>query len=216
MAVPEVTTLWRGGPARCLGGGVRTKKVAFVGVKVYAVFLYVDAAAAAKELGVRDRGGFFEGDDDYAAALADGAFVKALRIDLVRDVDGATFYGALEDALAPRLRLTGDMDSLGAFRDYLGGKKLAKGTALCLLWTPDGALEVAASTGDRAPASFAAPDAADLRIESAGLARALFEVYLGSAPASPGARTAWAAGARALLATETVKRDTRKSGGKGT
>ena len=118
--------------------------------------------------------------------------------------------------LAPRLRLTGDMDSLGAFRDYLGGKKLAKGTALCLLWTPDGALEVAASTGDRAPASFAAPDAADLRIESAGLARALFEVYLGSAPASPGARTAWAAGARALLATETVKRDTRKGGGKGT
>lgn len=214
--MPEVATLWRGGPARCLGGGVRTKKIAFVGVKVYAVFLYVDAAAAAKELGVRSRGGFFECDDDYAAALADGAFVKALRIDLVRDVDGATFYAALEDALAPRLRITGDMASLEQFRAYLGDKKLVKGTTLCLLWTPDGALEVTTSTGARAEASFAAPDAADVRIESAGLARALFEVYLGSSPASPDARAAWAAGARALLATETVKRDTRKGGGKGT
>lgn len=68
-----------------MGAGVRTKKVAFVGVKVwlyllgkvrvlgaclilvlllqvYAVALYVEAEPAANELGIRHRGGFFTDD----------------------------------------------------------------------------------------------------------------------------------------------------------
>ena len=215
VTVPEVATLWAGGPSRCLGGGVRTKKIAFVGVKVYAVFLYVDAAPAAKELGVRSRGGFFDGDDDadYAQALVDGAFVKALRIDLVRDVDGATFVGALEEALAPRLRLSGDTASLDKFKAFLSDRKLAKGAVLALLWWPEGVLDVALmDSADRAIPSFASPDAPSISIESPGLCRALFEVYLGEAAVSPDARAAWARGARALLATESVKRDTRKGG----
>jgi hypothetical protein len=182
---------------------------------VYAVFLYVDAAPAAKELGVRSRGGFFDGDADadYAQALADGAFVKALRIDLVRDVDGATFVGALEEALAPRLRLSGDTASLDKFKAFLSDRKLAKGTVLALLWRPEGVLDVAiASDPDRAAATFASPDAAGVSISSPGLCRALFEVYLGDSAVSPDARAAWARGARALLATENVKRDTRKGG----
>lgn len=38
------------GGLACLGAGVREKKVAFVGVKVYSVALYVDAAAASAAL----------------------------------------------------------------------------------------------------------------------------------------------------------------------
>lgn len=50
--------------------------------QVYAITLYVEAEKAAKELGVRQRGGFFDddSDDDYALAITDGAFNKALQV----------------------------------------------------------------------------------------------------------------------------------------
>ena len=51
----------------------------------------------------------------------------------------------------------------------------------------------------------------DLSIASPSLCRALFEVYLGSASVVPDVRTEWAAGARALLDSDKVRRDTRKS-----
>lgn len=34
VTFPEVTKFWQGDTYRCMGAGVRTKKVAFVGVKV--------------------------------------------------------------------------------------------------------------------------------------------------------------------------------------
>lgn len=49
---------------------------------MYAVALYVEAELAAKELGIRYRGGFFESDDDYCSALVDGAFSKTLVVSL--------------------------------------------------------------------------------------------------------------------------------------
>jgi hypothetical protein len=48
--------------------------------QVYAVALYVEAEKASKELGVRDRGGFFENDDDFCSALVDGGFIKLLQV----------------------------------------------------------------------------------------------------------------------------------------
>ena len=53
------------------------------------------------------RGGFFDGDDDFCQALVDGGCVKALQLELARDVEGAQFVQALEEALAPRMRLMG-------------------------------------------------------------------------------------------------------------
>jgi hypothetical protein len=47
---------------------------------VYSVAAYVEADKAAKELGVRERGGFFETDGDFCDALLDGAFHKALLV----------------------------------------------------------------------------------------------------------------------------------------
>jgi hypothetical protein len=219
-----VATLWAGTPARCLGAVVRAKKIAILNVKVYAVALYVEAERAARELGVRSRGGFFDGgggdvDGDYCAALVDGAFCKALRIDLVRDVDGSTFYEALEEAMGPRVRMMGEGEALAAFGDFFGSRsKLAKGTAIMMLWRPDGAVEVATCVDGaaRGASAFAAPDAPELAVQSPGLGRALFETFLGeSSVVGPAGRAAWAAGARALLASEEVKRDTRKGGGAG-
>ena len=53
----------------------------------------------------------------------------------------------------------------------------------------------------------------DLSIESPGLCRALFEVYTGSNSVVPEAKKSWADGARQLLDSEEVRRDSRRSGG---
>ena len=52
----------------------------------------------------------------------------------------------------------------------------------------------------------------ELRIDSASLCRALFEVYLGDSSVVPDAKSAWAQGAKALLATDQSKRGTDKGG----
>ena len=189
---------------------MRAKKIAIVSVKVYSVALYVEAEPAARELGIRSRGGFFASDGDFCTALVDGAFHKALRIDLVRDVEGATFYEALEAAMGERVRLVGEGASLDAFSAFFGGRKLTKGTAILMLWRPDGKVEVATCADPgQAVSAFAASDAPQLAVDAPGLGRALFETYLGDASVVPAGRAAWAAGAKALLESEEVKRDTR-------
>lgn len=54
---------------------------------------------------------------------------------------------------------------------------------------------------------------ADLKIDSPGLCRALFEVYTGSNTVVPEAKKAWAEGARQLLDSEEIRRSTRRAGG---
>lgn len=63
-------------------------------VQIYAVALYVEALKAARELGIRDRGGFFKDapDEDFTTAVIDGAFDKLLQVQLVRKIDGSQFY----------------------------------------------------------------------------------------------------------------------------
>lgn len=53
---------------------------------------------------------------------------------------------------------------------------------------------------------------ADLSIASASLCRALFEVYLGSNSVVPEGRKEWANGARSLLESDKIRRQTRKGG----
>jgi len=52
----------------------------------------------------------------------------------------------------------------------------------------------------------------DIRIESPGLCRALFEVYLGSNSVVPDAIGVWAEGTKKLLESEEVRRATRRGG----
>lgn len=119
--------MWTGGDLRCMGAAARKKKIAIIGVKVYAVALYVEAQLAAKELGVRDRGGFFETDDDYCSALTDGAFVKALEIELVRNVDGQQLVEALEESLRPRMALSGGYGFPSEASRIFHGEKVDQG-----------------------------------------------------------------------------------------
>ncbi|KAL4424246.1 hypothetical protein ABPG75_001547 [Micractinium tetrahymenae] len=205
---PLVQKMWLGDEMRCVGGACRSKKVAFIGVKVYAVVLYVEAEKMARELGVRNRGGFFEGDDDYCQALVDGGCVKALQLLLLRDVEGAQFVEALEEALAPRMRLMGDGASLEQFNKFFLDKKLTKDTNVILMYRTDGTLDVAVRPGRADWANMVA----DLSIASAGLCRSLFEIYLGSASVVPDARKEWASGARKLLDSDDIRRQTRKGG----
>ncbi|KAL4515633.1 hypothetical protein Ndes2437B_g07062 [Nannochloris sp. 'desiccata'] len=179
---PLVQKYWLGEEFRAMGAGVRTKKIAFLGVKVYAVALFVEAAKAAHEMGVRARGGFFETDDDYCSALVDGGFIKCLQIELVRDVEGATFVEALNEALTPRMSLTGETDAT---------------------------LDVVVR--DQRPADWSNM-VGDLSIGSPSLCRALFEVFLGEKSVIPDAKKEFANGARALLESDKVRRDTRKGG----
>ncbi|GIL70578.1 hypothetical protein Vretimale_3698 [Volvox reticuliferus] len=201
---------WQGEAYRCLGAGTRSKQIVFVNVKVYSVAAYVEADRAAKELGIRERGGFFETDDDYCSAILDGAFNKVLALHLVRDVTGEQFTEAINKSLLPRMQLAGDTASLDQFNAYFNSKNLANNSEVLLLWSVAGDLEVLVTPPTTFPHEYgeAKPE---LRINSPALGRGLFEIFLGSSPVVPDARTEWAKGAKALLESENVKRASRKA-----
>ena len=197
---------------KCLGAGVRQKKIAIINVKVYAVAMYADAEQCASAL---------EGGD----GLLDGKFHKALLVQLVRNVDGKTFWEALDEALVPRIReiatnMATAEDAQGNFmatvaeaaevaeeaamagmdelKDLFSGANLKKDSRILINWKPgkesattvtgfEGKLEVGVVGAD-----------ATVELTSMELARALFDVYLGDAPVSPDAKAAFEAGAATL------------------
>ena len=67
----------------CQAVCLKTCWCCFLFLQLYSVALYVEGELAAKELGIRHRGGFFESDDDYCSALVDGAFEKILVVRLL-------------------------------------------------------------------------------------------------------------------------------------
>jgi hypothetical protein len=158
---PLAQRWWVGGETRCLGAATRAKQVLFVKAKVYSVALYVEGKPAARELGLRARGGFLsppppgdaggkkndrageeqqeqEQEADLASALCDGAFAKVLAVRLLRDVTGDQFAEAIGAALAPRARLTGAGGALEQYVGFLSRQTLKEGTQIANLWTADG------------------------------------------------------------------------------
>ena len=196
---------------RCLGASVRVKKIAFVGVKVYAVALYSQPKEAARELGVRSRGGFFSDAgarvEDMCQALVDGAFAKALVLHLVRNVSGTDFTAALDESLRPRLSTAAGQEDLARFKSAFKDKRLEAGACVTLLFDKADGLEVAVSppgedwSKSGEPAVFPSP----------ALGRALLEVFLGDTSPVPKAKKEWAEGGYALLESEAVRRSTSKS-----
>lgn len=71
---------------------------------------------------------------------------KALQIKLARDVDGATFWGALDEALVPRLKASGagaDGDAaLAEFGNVFKNRSLQKGCVITLTWVQPSTLKV--------------------------------------------------------------------------
>lgn len=49
---------------------------------------------------------------------------------------------ALDEALAPRMRITGDTTTLARFGEFFQSKQLDKGTTLVMLWRTEGSLEL--------------------------------------------------------------------------
>ncbi|CAD7705461.1 unnamed protein product [Ostreobium quekettii] len=193
-----VQKFWDGGICRNLGAAARTKKVALFTVKVYAVALYVEAERAAKELRIRSKGGFGEGDEDYCAALIDGVFQKALQLTMVRDVSSDQFVEAIDDALRPSMQFRGEVGPLEDFQAYMLSQRLDKGVNVLLLWSTDSYLDVAVLPPSTSAFEKVTPGK---RIESTSLARGLFEIYLGDSSIVPTAKKEWAEGARRLVAS---------------
>lgn len=188
------------GALQCLGTGVRTKKIAFLGVNVYAMALYADAA------GVKAEGGSLE-----------GAYDKAMCLQLVRDVDAATFMEALNEGVRPRLaRIATDMataenedgnfmaevaeaaekaeeaafdqlDELGDF--FLSKGKLSNGTKVLLSFPAGAGMQV--TTGD------VFSSAPELQLGSNELGAAVIDVWIGDDPIEPAALANFQAGAKA-------------------
>lgn len=105
---------------------------------------------------------------------------KSLQITLVRDVDGKTFWDALDGAISPRIKSSTPIDesALSTVRGIFQGRPLKKGTLIFLTWLDASKMLVCVSSG-----GF--PSEADAKIESANVTSALFDVFFGDAPVSP-------------------------------
>lgn len=167
-----------------VGTGYREKKIAFIKVKVYAIGVYVDA-------GITTSLSIWKGktedelckDASFFEAIAAATVEKAVKIVLVMDVDGATFWAALNEAVAPRLKAANagaaGQEALDAFGEVFKGRSLKQGTSIYLTWVQPFKLQVAVS-GDSM-----VPESVEASIVSADLVSSLFDVYLGDKPVSP-------------------------------
>lgn len=158
-----------------LGTGYREKRFAIVGVKVYAAGLYVDFSILDKLDATEGKSDAFLFDLIFQAPLE-----KSLQIVLVRDVDGKTFWDALDDAISPRIKspTTIDESALSTFRSTFEKRALKKGTSIFLIWLNPTKMLVSVSTEGM-------PSGTDATIESSNVALALFDVFFGREPVSP-------------------------------
>lgn len=108
------------------------------------------------------------------------------------------------------LDLAAETDTLKAFASFFETEILKNGSAVTLLYRMDGTLDIALSGSER-PYELAQARTS-LCIGSATLCRALFEAVLGQSSIMPGARPNFAAGARQLLESDNIRRDSRRGG----
>ncbi|XP_047177751.1 fatty-acid-binding protein 3, chloroplastic isoform X1 [Vigna umbellata] len=177
------------------GAGYREKVFAIIGVKVYAAGLYLDQSIT-PELNAwkglsKDA---IQGNSSLFQTIFQSSFEKSLQIILVRDVDGQTFWDALSDAIAPKIPASTSVDetALTTFRGVFLDRPLKKGTFILLTWLNPTKLLVSVS-----PNGF--PSTVDATIESANVASALFNVFLGDNPVSHSLKSSVAEGLSKVL-----------------
>lgn len=160
---------------RLAGTGLREVVILFIGVHVYAFGLYVDAEGARTALAE------FAGrppdelaaDERFYRRLLDQEFGMSLRLVMVRTVAGADVANAFDDALRPQVSGdAADLRALERFRGYFDAPEIATGTEVVFACTPSGRLSTSVAGADRES------------IDSRGLCRALFGVYIGQDPIS--------------------------------
>nr|XP_004244307.1 fatty-acid-binding protein 3, chloroplastic [Solanum lycopersicum] len=178
-----------------LGTGYREKIFAIIGVKVYAAGLYVNDSVFSSLDAWRGRSAAdIQQDPSLFNKIFEADLEKSLLIVLVRDVDGKTFWDALDEAISPRIKspTADDKSALSTFRGVFQGKPLKKETSIFLTWIDPNKMLVSLSFDGM-------PSSVDATIESPNVASALFDVFLGGDPVSPTLKASVAKGLEATL-----------------
>ncbi|KDP39780.1 hypothetical protein JCGZ_04939 [Jatropha curcas] len=178
-----------------LGTGYREKVFAIIGVKVYAAGLYVNPSIlSALDTWKGQSTAEIHGNAAFFSSIFQAALEKSLQIVLVRDVDGKTFWDALDDAISPRIKAPTlvDESALSAFRSVFQDRALKKGTFIFLTWLDPSKLLICVS-------SDGIPSSVDATIESANVASALFDVFFGDASVSPSLKASVTTGLATIL-----------------
>ncbi|CAN1301601.1 Fatty-acid-binding protein 3, chloroplastic [Linum perenne] len=178
-----------------LGTGYREKTFAIIGVKVYAAGLYVDQSLFSALTSWKDQSSAeIEANSSLFGSILKAPSEKSLRIVLVRDVDGKTFWDALDGAISPRIKAPTEADkpALAKFRATFENGTLKKGAVIFLTWLDPCKMHVDAMSSDGS-------SSADATIESANVTAALFYVFFGDSPVSPSLKMSVATGLAAVL-----------------
>ncbi|KAF5728081.1 hypothetical protein HS088_TW21G00224 [Tripterygium wilfordii] len=181
-----------------LGTGYREKVFAIIGVKVYAAGLYINQSISSKLHAWKGRPVVeIQEDSSLFNSIFEAPLEKSLQIVLVRDIDGKTFWDALDEAISPRIKSPSSVDksALSKFRSIFEGRSLKKGTFIFLTWLDPSKLLVSVS-------SDGLPSSVDAAIESTNVSFALFDVFMGNAPVSPSLKTSVATGLATVLSSE--------------
>lgn len=164
-----------------LGTGYREKVFAIIGVKVYAAGLYVNPSILSTLSTWKGQSASeIQENSALFSLIFQAPLEKSLQIVLVRDIDGKTFWDALDDAISPRIKTATPVDesALSTFRSIFQGRSLKKGTLIFLTWLNPSKMLVCVS-------SDGIPSSVDATIESENVTSALFDVFFGDAPVSP-------------------------------
>ncbi|KAI3753620.1 hypothetical protein L2E82_25679 [Cichorium intybus] len=178
-----------------IGTGFREKVFAIIGVKVYAAGLYLnpnitdklDAWKGRTSAQIQDDSSIF--DLIYQAPLE-----KSLQIVLVRDVDGKTFWDALNDAISPRIKSPNAIDetALSKFRSIFQERPLKKDALIFLTWLDSSKILIHLS-------NEGIPSSPEATIESENVTRSLFDVFFGREPVSPSLKASISNGLASIL-----------------
>ncbi|RVW31023.1 Fatty-acid-binding protein 3, chloroplastic [Vitis vinifera] len=179
----------------CNNSGYREKVFAIIGVKVYAAGLYLNQSISNKLNAWKGRSATeIQGDSSLFDSIFQIPQEKSLQIVLVRDVDGKTFWDALDEAISPRIKAPSpvDVSALSTFRSIFQGRSLRKGTFIFLTWMEPSKMLVCIS-------SDGLPSSVDATIKSMNVTMVLFDVFFGNSPVSPSLKASVANGLATVL-----------------
>ncbi|XP_021773933.1 fatty-acid-binding protein 3, chloroplastic-like [Chenopodium quinoa] len=178
-----------------VGTGYREKVFAIIGVKVYAAGLYINPSMPNEFSPWKGKSkSEVEQDPALFQSVYQSSLEKSLQIALVRDVDGKTFWDALDEAVSPRIKKPTPVDesALSTFRSIFQALSLKKGTLILLTWLEPSKMLVSVSLNG-------VPTKVDATIESMNVTKALFDVFFGESPVSPTLKSSVADGLATTL-----------------
>lgn len=178
-----------------LGTGYREKVFAIIGVKVYAAGFYISHSILSKLDAWRALSADnLKQDSALFDTILKAPQEKSLQIVLVRDVDGKTFWDALDEAISPRIKqpTPATESALSSFSSIFQSRSLNKGTFIFLTWLDPNKMLVSVS-------SEGMPSTVDTTIESNDVTSSLFDVFFGGDPVSPSLKDSVANGLAAKL-----------------